>query len=89
MKHTIRKFKLNKQWGVKEEVVQSVNCEFGSGMLDCLGTEIIEGDIVEYEGNQYHVLFQNCQFILFCPIETYELNSFCPAELAIVGHVDD
>ena len=86
MKHTIRKFKRDK-FGCTAEDVKSVKCEFGTGLCDRGGFEIIEGDIVICEGICYPVVYHDCEFYLHEAGGDLPLSSFDSFELEIVGHI--
>lgn len=83
MKHTTRQRVLDPVTGLKVTKIETVNGELGSGITDCNGREIFEGDIVKnaHDGESFPVTFEDGSFWA----GDMELANY----LEVVGHVDD
>lgn len=87
MKYNIRQRVIN-QYGLPVVKVETVIGELGSGLLDCNGKEIFEGDIVrDIDGSETDiVVFDEGQFYL-------KRRNVCLSEwndgLEVIGHVED
>ena len=61
-KHRLKKCAFqNGQW---RNIIEHTNAKFGSGINDCRGREIFEGDKVRYDGKVYTVEFSRGVFYL-------------------------
>lgn len=79
MKHTIR----------QHGQITQIECEFGSGLFDKNGREIIEGDIINNGVNTLPVKFSNGSLLAFFNGEGIGLyQHFCDG-FEVVGHVED
>ena len=59
-KHRLKKRAFqNGQW---RNIIEHTNAKFGSGINDCRGREIFEGDKVRYDGEIYTVEFSRGSF---------------------------
>ena len=87
MKHNIRQRVIN-QYGLPVVKVETVHGELGSGLLDCNGKEIFEGDIVrDSDGSETDiVVFGEGQFYLKRrDVWLSEWND----GLEVIGHAED
>ena len=92
MKHNIRQHVINSQ-GLKTTKIIKVDGELGSGICDCHGKEIFEGDIVTFGVHKRTVCWDEGEFALRAdgkPDEPFS-NFFSENEclLTVGGHVDD
>ena len=61
-KHRLKKRAFqNGQW---RNIIEHTNAKIGSGINDCRGNEIFEGDKVRYDGEIYNVEFSRGVFYL-------------------------
>ena len=92
MKHSIRQRVIN-QYGLPVVKIEQVNGELGSGVFDCNGREIFEGDIVvvkQYPKMKIPVTF--AEGIFYATVSSTQrvmLGTRQSHELEIVGRVDD
>lgn len=89
MKHSIRQHVINSQ-GLKTTKIIKVDGELGSGLCDCHGKEIFDGDKVEF----YIAPDEKCtDTVSFCNggcfIRDLPLYVIEALDIEIVGHVDD
>lgn len=87
MKHNIRQRVIN-QYGLPVVKIETVHGELGSGLLDCNGKEIFEGDIVrDIDGSETDiVVFDEGQFYLKRrDVWLSEWND----GLEVIGHAED
>lgn len=58
----------------------------GSGVKDCEGVEIYEGDIVQLDGRRYTIEFHDGSFFIG---KGYHLEQFSidPSGLKVIGHI--
>lgn len=78
MKHTIR----------QHGQLTQIDCELGSKLLDKNGREIIEGDIVDWHGEKWPVVFTSGAFEIQKDGKVCSLDMVNGA-LEVVGHVED
>lgn len=84
MKHSIREHIIDPVRG-KIVKISTINAELGSGILDCNGNEIFEGDIIKfYDGDIETVTFEDGTFY----VGDLLLSDFA-RNIEVVGHVED
>ena len=63
-KHRLKKRVFDKAQKCYRNIIEHTNAKFGSGINDCRGREIFEGDKVRYDGEIYTVEFSRGVFYI-------------------------